>query len=103
MALEAERHGRRRGSLLFTRSSRCRFAARLNSGVRRHWRVRGMLSLNKIIVLNLALTLTHQVDAAYWRAWEMFGLPGGAQLFKALQWSLLLDVLAYFVPTLQPN
>ena len=33
MALEAERLCRRRGSLLFTHSSRCRFAARLDSGV----------------------------------------------------------------------
>ena len=35
MALEAERQCRRRGSLLFTHSSRTRFAGRLNSGVRR--------------------------------------------------------------------
>ena len=39
MALEAERRCRRRGSLLFTRPSRHRFAARLNSGVSLHGRV----------------------------------------------------------------
>ena len=36
MALEAERQCRRRGSLLFTHSSRTRFAGRLNSGVSSH-------------------------------------------------------------------
>lgn len=60
-----------------------------------------MSSLNKIVVLNLALTLTHQVDAAYWREWEMFGLPGGIQLFNALNVLIFLAVLACFVPVIQ--
>src|SRR5690606_10626669 len=38
MALDAERLAAEAGSLLFTHSSRCRFAARLNSGVRPPWR-----------------------------------------------------------------
>ncbi len=36
--------------------------------------------LNKVVVLNLAFVLIHQVDGAYWREWEMFRLPGGIQL-----------------------
>lgn len=56
-----------------------------------------MPSLDKAIVLNLALTLTHQVDAAYWHEWEMFGLPGGVQLFNAINVLIFVFVLACFV------
>jgi hypothetical protein len=38
-------------------------------------------------VTMLALIL-HQIDAAYWREWEMFFLPGGVQGF------LLFNILA---------
>lgn len=60
-----------------------------------------MLSLNHIIVLNLALVLTHQVDAAFWREWEMFGLPGGIQLFNAINVGIFLAVLFCFVSVIQ--
>ncbi|MFD0737722.1 DUF6713 family protein [Lysobacter koreensis] len=60
-----------------------------------------MLSLNHIIVLNLALVLTHQVDAAFWREWEMFGLLGGIQLFNALNVVIFLVVLSCFVAVIQ--
>jgi hypothetical protein len=60
-----------------------------------------MLSLNRITVLNLALVLAHQVDAAYWREWEMFGLPGGIQLFNALNVVIFLVVLFCFVAVIQ--
>jgi hypothetical protein len=60
-----------------------------------------MLSLNRVTVLNLALVLTHQVDAAFWREWEMFGLPGGIQLFNALNVVVFLVVLFCFVAVIQ--
>jgi hypothetical protein len=33
--------------------------------------------------LNLALLATHQVDAAFWHEWEVFGVPGGIHFFLA--------------------
>ena len=47
--------------------------------------------LNKVVVLNLALLITHQVDAAYWHEWEMFSIPGGIQFFNIF--NLVLFVL----------
>ena len=60
-----------------------------------------MLSLNNVIVLNLSLVLTHQVDAAFWREWEMFGLPGGIQLFNAINVVIFLAVLFCFMAVIQ--
>ena len=40
-----------------------------------------MRVLDRVAALNLALVMAHQADAAYWKEWEMFGLPGGIQLF----------------------
>ena len=60
-----------------------------------------MLTLNRIIVLNLALVLVHQVDAAFWREWEMFRLPGGIQLFNALNVGIFLVVLSCFVAVIE--
>jgi hypothetical protein len=33
--------------------------------------------------LNLALLATHQVDAAFWHEWDVFGVPGGIHFFLA--------------------
>lgn len=55
-----------------------------------------MSALNRVIVLNLALAFAHQTDAAYWREWEMFGLPGGIQLFNAVNVALFAAMLACF-------
>jgi hypothetical protein len=35
----------------------------------------------RFYILTLTLLLTHQIDAAYWKEWEMFFLPGGIQFF----------------------
>jgi hypothetical protein len=45
--------------------------------------------LNKIIVLNLTLLITHQIDAAYWHEWEMFALPGGIGILLRVDLSWL--------------
>ena len=38
---------------------------------------------------NVTLLFCHKIDAAYWREWEMFHLPGGVQGFVALHIPLL--------------
>ena len=40
--------------------------------------------------LNLAILATHQVDAAFWHEWEVFGVPGGIHFF------LVFNVIAVF-------
>ncbi len=42
---------------------------------------KGLLALYAV---DLALLLAHEIDSAYWHEWEMFGLPGGIQLFALL-------------------
>jgi hypothetical protein len=45
---------------------------------------------------NLALLLTHQVDAAYQREWEMMGVPGGIEFFLIFNLAVSLPlILAY--------
>jgi hypothetical protein len=39
------------------------------------------LPRDTLYAINLALLLTHQVDAAYQREWEMIGFPGGIEFF----------------------
>jgi hypothetical protein len=34
--------------------------------------------------INATVLLLHQIDAAYWHEWRLFALPGGIQLFLAL-------------------
>jgi hypothetical protein len=57
--------------------------------------------LNKVVILNLALVLTHQVDGAYWHEWEMFQLPGGIQLNNFINVLTFLALLYLFVPVVQ--
>ena len=42
--------------------------------------------LETLYLVNSILLFVHEEDSAYWREWELFGLPGGIQLF------LLMDV-----------
>ncbi|MFN9811237.1 MAG: DUF6713 family protein, partial [Deltaproteobacteria bacterium] len=35
----------------------------------------------RLYLLQLALLATHQVDAAYWHEWDVFGVPGGLTFF----------------------
>lgn len=51
------------------------------------------MSLNAIITLNLAIIITHQIDAAYWHEWDMFMMPGGVQLFNVLNLLIFLVLL----------
>lgn len=51
------------------------------------------MSLNAVITLNLAIIITHQIDAAYWHEWDMFMMPGGVQLFNVLNLLIFLLLL----------
>ncbi len=57
--------------------------------------------LNKVVVLNLALLITHQVDAAYWHEWEMFSIPGGIQFFNIFNLVLFVLLGACFVAVVE--
>lgn len=46
-----------------------------------------------LYLLNAALLFTHEVDSAYWREWELFGIPGGIQVFLLLNFLLFLVFL----------
>ena len=49
-----------------------------------------------LYLLNTALLSTHEIDSAFWKEWELFGLPGGIQVFLVLNFLLLLAVLYGF-------
>jgi len=40
-----------------------------------------------LYLVNSVLLFIHEEDSAYWREWELFGLPGGIQFF------LLMDMI----------
>lgn len=52
--------------------------------------------LDRVAALNLSLVMAHQADAAYWREWEMFGLPGGIQFFTLFNLAAFLFLLWCF-------
>jgi uncharacterized protein DUF6713 len=62
-----------------------------------------MGTAESLYVLNAALLITHQIDSAYWREWELFRIPGGSQLNLLLNLVLLLLVLGGLVLLLQGN
>jgi hypothetical protein len=49
-----------------------------------------------LYVLNAAVLITHEIDSAYWREWELFGIPGGIQGFLFLNFLLVIVVLYGF-------
>ena len=52
--------------------------------------------LSNIYLLNFALLFTHEIDSAFWKEWELFGIPGGIQVFLLLNFMLLLFALIGF-------
>lgn len=54
--------------------------------------------LNRLLVLNLALITAHQLDAVWWREWNMFGLPGGIEVYLLLNLLLYLPLLGALGP-----
>lgn len=49
--------------------------------------------LHTLYRLNATVLLTHQMDAAYWQEWTLFGLPGGIQCYLLLNLPLVWLVL----------
>lgn len=45
-------------------------------------------------ILTTTLLLAHQIDAAYWREWDLFGIPGGIQVFVILNVLITFPFLA---------
>lgn len=50
-------------------------------------------ALVRLYLLNAAALITHEIDSAYWHEWELFGIPGGIQLFLVLNLLLVLLIL----------
>lgn len=49
--------------------------------------------LRWLYLANATVLITHQIDAAYWHEWTLFGLPGGNQLNLLLNIPIVLLVL----------
>jgi hypothetical protein len=49
-----------------------------------------------LYLLNLALLITHEIDSAFWKEWNLFGLPGGIQGFLVVNFLLMLVALEGF-------
>jgi len=47
-----------------------------------------------LYLANATVLLTHQMDAAYWHEWELFGLPGGLQLYLLMNLPIVWVVLS---------
>ncbi len=54
-----------------------------------------------LYLLNFALLFSHEIDSAFWREWELFGIPGGIQGFLLINFLLLLVALFGFKQLLQ--
>ena len=46
-----------------------------------------------IYIVNATLLITHEIDSAYWREWELFKLPGGLAGFLVIHLPLVFLVL----------
>lgn len=49
-----------------------------------------------LYLLNSALLFTHEIDSAFWREWDLFGMSGGIQGFLVANFLLLLVALYGF-------
>jgi len=49
--------------------------------------------MQAVFLMNAAVLVTHQIDAAYWHEWELFRLPGGNQLNLLLNLPIIALVL----------
>jgi len=55
--------------------------------------MRHLLTRDGLYLANGTVLLTHQIDAAYWHEWDLFGLPGGAPLFMLTNLPIVFLVL----------
>jgi len=42
-----------------------------------------------LYIVNFALLITHEIDSAFWHEWNLFGIPGGIQVFLILNFILI--------------
>jgi len=49
--------------------------------------------LQWLYLLNAAVLITHEIDSAYWHEWELFGIPGGIQVFLGINLLLVIVIL----------
>jgi len=52
--------------------------------------------LEFIYFVNTSLLFSHEVDSAYWNEWNLFGIPGGIQLFLVMNIILIVIGLVGF-------
>lgn len=45
--------------------------------------------LLNLYVVNFALLITHEIDSTFWHEWNLFGIPGGIQIFLILNFILI--------------
>jgi hypothetical protein len=50
-------------------------------------------ALHWIYLINATLIITHEIDSAYWKEWELFKLPGKIDFFLALHIFLVFIIL----------
>jgi hypothetical protein len=46
-----------------------------------------------LYALNFGLLFTHEIDSAYWREWNLFGIPGGIQFFLLVNFALFIAAI----------
>jgi len=44
-------------------------------------------------MINAVLLINHEIDSAYWKEWDLFGLPGGITGFLIVHFPLLFLIL----------
>jgi len=49
-----------------------------------------------LYLANASLLAAHEIDSAFWHEWDLFGLPGGIELFLVVNLALLAVVLYGF-------
>lgn len=46
-----------------------------------------------IYMINAIFLIVHEIDSAYWKEWELFGIPGGISGFLLLHFPILFVIL----------
>lgn len=46
-----------------------------------------------LYILNVSLLITHEIDSAFWKEWEMFGILGDIQGFLVINFILICAAL----------
>ncbi len=50
----------------------------------------------RLYLLNTALLATHEIDSAYWKEWDLFGIGGGIEGFLIINFILVAALLYGF-------